>query len=52
MTKVVEGYDCAVEVGWRWVDAAFGPTMALASTPVGEGCQQYTVTLRAFPILY
>jgi hypothetical protein len=41
----VEGYGCVVEVGWRWVDAVFGPTSVLASAPVGEGCQRYTVTL-------
>jgi hypothetical protein len=32
------GYDCVVEVGWRWVDAAFGLAVALVSTPVGKGC--------------
>jgi hypothetical protein len=39
----MEGYGCVVEVGWRWVDGAFGPASALASAPVGEGCQWYTV---------
>jgi hypothetical protein len=34
----VEAYDCVVEVGWRWVDVAFGPAMALASAPVDKGC--------------
>jgi hypothetical protein len=31
-------YDCVVEVGWRWVDAAFGPATALVSAPADEGC--------------
>jgi hypothetical protein len=48
---VVEGYDCVVEVSWHWVDAAFGPVTALASAPAGEGCRQYTITLRALPAL-
>jgi hypothetical protein len=50
MAEVVEGYGCVVEVvgvgvgvGWRLVDAAFGPASALA--PVDEGCRWYTVTL-------
>jgi hypothetical protein len=37
MVEVVEGYSCVVEVGWRWVDATFGLTIALASAPAGEG---------------
>jgi hypothetical protein len=41
-----------VEVGWRWVVAAFGPTSAPASAPTDEGCQRCTVTLRASPTLY
>jgi hypothetical protein len=48
------GYGCvveAVEVGWRWVDAAFGPATALASAPFGGGCRWYTVTLQASPAL-
>jgi hypothetical protein len=45
MAEVVEGYDCVVEVGWRWVDASFDPVMALASAPVGEEYRRYTVTL-------
>jgi hypothetical protein len=45
MVEVVEACDCVVEVGWRWVDAAFGPAMTLASAPIGEGCQWYTVIL-------
>jgi hypothetical protein len=49
--EVVGGYDCVVEVGWRWADAAFCPVTALASAPVGRGCQQCTITLRALPAL-
>jgi hypothetical protein len=45
MVEVLEGYDCMVEVGWHWVDAAFGLAIALASTLVGEGCRWYTTTL-------
>jgi hypothetical protein len=51
MVEVVEGYDCVVEVGWRWVDVTFGPVMALGSTSVGEGCLRCTITLRASPAL-
>jgi hypothetical protein len=51
MAEVVEGYDCVVEVGWRWVDVTFGPVMALGSTSVGEGCLRCTITLRASPAL-
>jgi hypothetical protein len=51
MAEVVEGYDCVVEMGWHWFDAVFDPASALASTPVGEGCQCYTVTLRVSPAL-
>jgi hypothetical protein len=39
MAEVVKGYDCVVavvEVGWHWVDAIQGPTMALASAPIGK----------------
>jgi hypothetical protein len=52
MAEVVEGYDCVVEVGWRWIAAVFCSTMALAPAPTGEGCRQYTVILRALPVLY
>jgi hypothetical protein len=45
MTEVVERYDCVVGVGWRWVDAATGPAVALASALIGEGCRWCTVTL-------
>jgi hypothetical protein len=45
------GYDCVVEVVWRWVDAAFGPASALVSTPTDEGCRQCTATLRDLPAL-
>jgi hypothetical protein len=41
MMEVVEGYDCVVEVmevGWRWVDATFGPATTPASGPVSKGC--------------
>jgi hypothetical protein len=31
MAEVVEAYGCVVEVGWHWIDAAFGPASALAS---------------------
>jgi hypothetical protein len=37
MVEVVEGYNCVVEVGWRWVDAVFGLVMTLTSAPTGEG---------------
>jgi hypothetical protein len=52
MAEVVEGYECVVEVegvGWRWVDATFGPASALAL--IDEGCQRYTITLRVSPAL-
>jgi hypothetical protein len=40
------GYVVAVaEGGWRWVDAAFGLAVILASIPVGNGCRRYTITL-------
>jgi hypothetical protein len=54
MAKVVEGYDCVVEVvgvGWHWVDAASGPATTLPSAPVGTGCRQYIITLQALPAL-
>jgi hypothetical protein len=34
-----------VEVGWRWVDAAIGPTVAPAFALVGEGCRQCTIII-------
>jgi hypothetical protein len=52
MVEMVKGYDCVVavaEVGWRWVDVALGPTTALASALIGEGCLRCTITLRASP---
>jgi hypothetical protein len=54
MAEVVEGYNYVMEVaemGWRWVDAAFGLMTALASALTGEGYRRYTVTLRASPTL-
>jgi hypothetical protein len=48
MAEVVEGYVYVVEmVGVGWVDAAFGPAWALASTLACKECQLYTITLRA-----
>jgi hypothetical protein len=32
------GCNCVVGVGSCWVDVAFGPTVALVSALVGEGC--------------
>jgi hypothetical protein len=55
MAEVVEGYNCVVEVaevGWCWVDAAFGLATAFVSALAGEGYQRYIVTLRALPALY
>jgi hypothetical protein len=54
MAEVVEGYNCVVEVaevGWCWVNAAFGLAMTLASTLAGKGYRRYTITLQASPAL-
>jgi hypothetical protein len=50
MAEVVEGYNCVLEVaevGWCWVDAAFGIVMTLASALAGEGYRRHTITLQA-----
>jgi hypothetical protein len=45
MAEVVEGCGYVVGVGCRWVDAAIGTTVALASALVGEGYRLCTITL-------
>jgi hypothetical protein len=45
MAEVVEGCDYVVGVGWRWVDAATGPTVTLAFALIGKGYRRCTVTL-------
>jgi hypothetical protein len=44
MSEVVEGYNYVVGVGWRWVGAAIGPAVALASAPISKGCRWCTIT--------
>jgi hypothetical protein len=38
--------------GWGWVGGMVDRTEALASVPVGEGCQQHARALQVLPFLY
>jgi hypothetical protein len=41
-----------VVVGGGWVGGMVDRTEALASVPVGEGCQQHAGALQVLPFLY
>jgi hypothetical protein len=47
---VVEGCDCVVGVGWRWVNAAIGSIVALVFALVGDGRRQCTIILQPCPL--